>query len=89
MRSTLKRLARVGAAATLLFALAGTGSMAYAAATPSGPQQPHGTCGIGGQSSSGAFGCAGNVGGFIVTPTGKCIEQGTPFSQFIGACQIP
>jgi hypothetical protein len=49
------------------------------------PQEPHGTCGVG-DGGEGAFGCAGNVGGFIVTPQGRCIEQGTPFSVFGGAC---
>ncbi|MGA9842159.1 MAG: hypothetical protein WBQ25_07575 [Nitrososphaeraceae archaeon] len=36
------------------------------------PQTPHGTCGIGGGSGNGAFRCAGNVGGFIVTPNRNC-----------------
>jgi hypothetical protein len=46
------------------------------------PSESHGTCRIGDGSDNGAFGCAGNVGGFIVTPQGKCIDQNTPFSQF-------
>jgi hypothetical protein len=44
---------------------------------------------LGGQSSfrtesgGGAFGCAGNVGGFVITRTGKCVQvnQG-PFDEF-------
>ena len=50
------------------------------------PQAPHGTCGVGDGSSNGAFGCAGNVGGFIQTPGGRCIEQNTPNSVFSGSC---
>ena len=45
------------------------------------PQSPHGTCGIGG-SGNGAFGCAGNVGGFIETPNGNCLTTGGPFNTF-------
>lgn len=44
--------------------LAGTAS-----AEPSG----YGTCRLGGSSTSGAFGCAGSAGGFVVTPTGGLV----------------
>jgi hypothetical protein len=56
---------------------------AYANAAP---QAAHGTCGIGDGSLSGAIGCAGNVGGFILTPDGRCIEQNTPNTVFSGIC---
>lgn len=46
------------------------------------PSEPHGTCGVGGDSGKGAFGCAGNVGGFINTPNGKCHTTGGPFNTF-------
>ena len=58
-------------------------SVAYANAAP---QAAHGTCGVGDGSFNGAFGCAGNVGGFILTPGGRCIEQNTPNSVFSGTC---
>jgi predicted MFS family arabinose efflux permease len=50
------------------------------------PQAAHGTCGIGDGSFNGAIGCGGNVGGFILTPDGRCIEQNTPNSVFSGIC---
>jgi hypothetical protein len=49
------------------------------------PQTPHGTCGIGGPSSQGAIGCAGNVGGFIISqpgPNGNCHTTGGKFNTF-------
>jgi hypothetical protein len=46
------------------------------------PQEPHGTCQVGG-TGSGAQGCAGNVGGFIVNENAeeplRCINNG-PFN---------
>jgi hypothetical protein len=50
---------------------------------------PRGTCNLGGQSffraesGGGAFGCAGNVGGFVIKRTGDCVQvnQG-PFDEF-------
>jgi len=61
------------------------GGVASAAPT----DNPRGTCNLGGQSSfrtesgGGAFGCAGNVGGFVITRTGECVQvnQG-PFDEF-------
>jgi hypothetical protein len=58
-------------------------SVAYANAAP---QAAHGTCGVGDGSFNGALGCAGNVGGFILSPGGRCIEQNTPNSVFTGTC---
>jgi hypothetical protein len=68
-------------AALMVAALTITAAGAFAA-----PQSEHGHCGVGGP-GSGAFGCAGNVGGFIATPNGQCkeINQG-PFSVFEGFC---
>jgi hypothetical protein len=50
------------------------------------PRERHGTCDLGGHSEKGASGCAGNVGGFIKTPNGRCIEQNTPNSEFEDSC---
>jgi len=47
------------------------------------PKEPNGKC-FGHE--KGAFGCAGNIGGFIETPKDRCIEQNTPFSEFHGSC---
>jgi len=43
------------------------------------PQSSIGTCGIGGPSGNGASGCAGNVGGSIVTEQQGCKDIGGPF----------
>ena len=43
------------------------------------PQSSIGTCGIGGPSGNGASGCAGNVGGSIVTEQKGCRDIGGPF----------
>ena len=47
------------------------------------PKDRHGRCFF---NEHGANGCAGDVGGFIETPNGRCLEQKTPFSDFQGAC---
>ena len=36
------------------------------------PQSANGTCEVGGASDNGASGCAGNVGGFIITKNRGC-----------------
>ena len=75
-------------AALMVAALTITAAGAFAA-----PQEAHGTYGVGGPSFSSteesAFGCAGNVGGFIVTENQGCreINQG-PFSVFEGICSF-
>lgn len=48
------------------------------------PKEPNGKCFL--EKDKGAKGCAGNIGGFIQTPKGRCIEQNTPFSDFHGSC---
>lgn len=78
---TLARTKAILAIVTTLGALAALAAIGTVPAYAD-PSEPHGTCGIGDGSGNGAFGCAGNVGGFIVTPQGKCIDQNTPFSQF-------
>ena len=52
------------------------------------PDHSRGTCNLGGTpgldvDDTGADGCAGNVGGFVLTPRGDCVEvnQG-PFDEF-------
>ena len=48
--------------------------VAMAAPAFAAPQTAQGTCGVGGPSDSGASGCAGNVGGFIITKNQGCRE---------------
>ena len=48
---------------------------AFAAPRPPG----QGTCDIGGLMGEGASGCAGNIGGFIVTEQQGCKDIGGPF----------
>ena len=48
--------------------------VAMAAPAFAAPQTAQGTCGVGRPSDSGAFGCAGNVGGFIITKNQGCRE---------------
>ncbi len=48
------------------------------------PKVGRGTCFN--ENNHGATGCAGNQGGYVQTPNGRCIEQKTPFSEFHGAC---
>jgi hypothetical protein len=46
------------------------------------PQTPHGTCTPTDKTGPGAQGCAGNFGGFIQTPNGRCHTTGGPFNKF-------
>ena len=48
--------------------------VAMAAPAFAAPQTAQGTCGVGRPSDSGASGCAGNVGGFIITKNQGCRE---------------
>ena len=52
------------------------------------PRFPTGTCGVGGPSDNGASGCAGNVGGSIVTEQQGCrdINRG-PFNENEFGCE--
>ncbi len=79
--TTRARTKTILAIATTLGALAALAAIGTVPAFAD-PSEAHGTCRIGDGSDNGAFGCAGNVGGFIVTPQGKCIDQNTPFSEF-------
>ena len=69
-----------------IFAAIGLLAASDVAYTNAAPQAAHGTCGVGDGSSNGALGCAGNVGGFIISPEGRCIEQNTPNTVFSGIC---
>jgi hypothetical protein len=69
----------------IAMAVSATGIIATLGAIQSAnaaPRTPHGTCGVGDGSGNGAFGCAGNVGGFIVAPNGRCHTTGGPFNVF-------
>jgi hypothetical protein len=62
----------------------GTAVTAASGASAAGPPISRGTCSIGDHwTANGAFGCAGNVGGFIATPNGNivCPNHG-PFTDF-------
>ena len=60
--------------AVLLRVVAMMVAMMVAMAAPAfaAPQTAQGTCGVGGPSDSGASGCAGNVGGHIITENQGC-----------------
>ncbi len=64
-----KMLAALVTAAMLAAMMVAMAAPAFAA-----PQTAQGTCGVGGPSGSGASGCAGNVGGFIITKNQGCRE---------------
>ena len=64
-----KMLAALVTAAMLAAMMVAMAAPAFAA-----PQTAQGTCGVGRPSDSGAFGCAGNVGGFIITKNQGCRE---------------
>ena len=79
MRRTRTALAVIALAIVASMQMSGVAS-----ALP--PDHSRGTCNLGGSFSledTGADGCAGNVGGWILIPTGECVEvnQG-PFDQF-------
>ncbi len=67
--------------ATMMVAMA---APAFAAPPP---ESPHGTCGLG-ETSGGAAGCAGNIGGFIITEHQGCreINRGPFFSSEFFSC---
>jgi hypothetical protein len=84
MNVTLRRTLMVCVLALILAAMMVAMSMPAFAA----PRVPQGTCDVGGLSAgNGAFGCAGNVGGSIVTEQQGCkdINRG-PFNDNEFAC---
>jgi hypothetical protein len=66
----MKRILLLATVAFVVAAMMVATSMSAFAA----PQFPAGTCGVGGPSGKGASGCAGNLGGFIVTQNQGCKE---------------
>ena len=77
MNVTLRRALMVCVLALILAAM----MVAMAMPAFAAPQSSIGTCGIGGPSGNGASGCAGNVGGSIVTEQQGCKDIGGPFED--------
>ena len=51
-------------------------------ARPTNTYPGHGSCLVGGPGPTGTTGCAGDQGGFIVTPDGRCHNTGGPNNVF-------
>ena len=73
----MKRIIMILAVALVMAAM----MVAMAMPAFAAPQSSIGTCGIGGPSGNGASGCAGNVGGSIVTEQQGCKDIGGPFED--------
>jgi hypothetical protein len=87
-RLTLGIRARRLVVASLILAALGMGAGVATAggASAAGPPTAHGTCGLG-DGVNGASGCAGNVGGFVITKAGVVCFNDGPFSDFF--CPSP
>lgn len=81
----MKRITALVVAALVMAAI----MVAMAMPAFAAPRSPTGTCAIGGPSGTGALGCAGNVGGSIITEQQGCreINRG-PFNENEFGCQI-